>query len=102
MATLNLSAEKTIGVGIPWRQTSTKKARDLGPEVASLTQGLATQLRLGLDKNEVVVTKLSNMNGMIWSPKATNFKSKKKISKVALPDWLIKWQEQKRRVPPPL
>ena len=50
-----LNAKKIIGVGTPMRQTAIKKARDIGPEVASLTQGLATKLRLGLDKNEVVV-----------------------------------------------
>ena len=88
-----MNAKKIIGVGSPRRQTATKKARNIGPEVASLTQELATKLRLGLDNNEVVVTELSNMNGMIGSPKTANFKSNKIISKVALPDWLIKWQK---------
>ena len=69
-----LSAKTRIGVGIPRRQTATKKAQDLGPEVASLTQGLATKLKLGSDENEVVVTDLSNVNGMIGSPEIINFK----------------------------
>ena len=61
---------------------------------------MATTLRLVLDKNEVVVTELNNVNGMKGSPKTTNFKSKKKISKVALPDWLIKWQTKCAESPP--
>ena len=73
-----LNAKKIIGVGITRRQTATKKARDLGPDFASLTQGLATKLRLGLDNNEVFVTELINMNCMIGFPKNYKFQIKKK------------------------
>ena len=46
------------GVGTPREQTAAKKVRDLGPEVASLTQGLVTQLKIRLDENEVIMRNL--------------------------------------------
>ena len=69
-------------------------------------KGLAT---LGVNENKFgkipgVVNKLcaANRNGkeIIGSPKKSNFKAKHKISKVTLPDWLIKWQTKCAESPP--
>ena len=53
-----------------------------------------------LGKVSGIVSKLCaktmNGKGMIGSPKKVNFKAKNKISKVTLPDWLIKWQTKRR------
>ena len=65
---------------------------------------------LGVNENKFgkipgIVNKLcaANRNGkeIIGSPKKSNFKAKHKISKVTLPDWLIKWQTKCAESPPP-
>ena len=54
-----------------------------------------------LGKVSGIVSKLCaktmNVKG---SPKIVNFKAKNKISKVTLPDWLIKWQTKCAESPP--
>ena len=74
----------------------------------TIDKGLAT---LGVTENKFgkvsgIVNKLcaANRNGkdMIGSPKKLNYKAKHKISKVTLPDWLIKWQTKCAEPHPPL
>ena len=63
----------------------------------SLAQGLATSKKLKID---VRLRNISDMKGACGPPKIPNFKPPQKITKVTLPDWLIKWQKKSNEQPP--
>ena len=69
-------------VRTPREQTAAMKVEDLGPEVANLTQGLATQLKTRLDENEVIMRNLSSVKSTIGSTKVTNFNQRKRFRKL--------------------
>ena len=66
-----------------------------------LAQGLVMCKKLNVDENGITLRTLKSMNSMCGSPKTPIFKHKKKISKVILPDWLLKWQKMSIESPPP-
>ena len=74
-------------------QTQVNKAAKLGLE-------FATELRLGLNKNNVIMKSMSGVKSLTGSPKVTTFKQKITISKIALPEWLHKWQKLPLSNPP--
>jgi hypothetical protein len=66
-----------------------------------LAQGLAMCKKLNVDENGITLRTLKSLNSMCGSPKTPIFKHKKKISKVILPDWLLKWQKMSIESSPP-
>ena len=80
-------------VAKPGSQDAPKSSQQKGTKVARLTQGLATGIMIGLDKNEVIMKNLNDVKSSAGSPKSTAFKNKKVTKKIALPEWLKKWQK---------
>ena len=76
----------------------------LGLGIADLTKGVAKlSLSLSEKRDEVVVRTAESMQTKCVStplPNTPNFKSKKKTSKVALPDWLLNWQNDSKSTMP--
>ena len=67
-------------------------------------KGLAKCSLNGVDMDEVILRNVSSIKSLCVSPKKPLFKSsktsKKKISKIAFPHWLIKWQAISKEHPP--
>ena len=84
-------------------ETTVTRPSELGPDTADLAKGLAKCSMSGVDLDGVIWRNVSSMKSSCGSPKTPTFKSsksKQKISKIALPDWLIKWQTISKEHPP--
>ena len=64
------------------------KIQTPGLNVARMALGLATKLSIGTSENKVIINGAKCMKGLTGSPKAKTVKGKKKISKIAFPEWL--------------
>ena len=88
-------------------ETTVTRPSELRLGTDDLAKGLATCSMNGLDMNGVILRNVSSMKSSCGSPKTPTFKhskssksTKKKISKITLPDWLIKWQAISKELPP--
>jgi hypothetical protein len=77
------------------------KIQTPGLNVARMALGLATKLSIGTSENKVIMNGVKCMKGLTGSPKAKTVKAKKKISKIAIPEWLKQWQKIAADSPPP-
>jgi hypothetical protein len=71
----------------------------LGIEI--LVQGFATTQKLRIDVEGVILRNVYYLKSLCGSPKTAKFKPPEKVSKVTLPDWLIKWQNLSNEQRPP-
>ena len=76
------------------------KIQTPGLNVARMALGLATKLSIGTSENKVIINGAKCMKGLTGSPKAKTVKAKKKISKLAIPEWLKQWQKIAAESPP--
>ena len=76
------------------------KIQTPGLNVARMALGLATKLSIGTSENKVIMNGVKCMKGLTGSPKAKTVKAKKKISKIAIPEWLKQWQKIAADSPP--
>ena len=76
------------------------KIQTPGLNVARMALGLATKLSIGTSENKVIINGAKCMKGLTGSPKAKTVKAKKKISKLAIPEWLKQWQKIAADPPP--
>jgi hypothetical protein len=95
------SVMKNIVVDNPKAKKAPKKIQTTGQNVAKLALGLATKLNIGPSATEVILNGAKCVKSMTGSPKAKTLKAKKNNSKIALPDWLKKWQTIAAESPPP-
>jgi hypothetical protein len=99
-----LANSKCVAMEIPNPETGPPKVRSilpmaqkLGLGIADLTKGVSKMgLNLSKLQDVVVRTPESMLTKCVRAPlpEKPNFKSKKIISKVAIPNWLLNWQKR--------
>ena len=87
-------------VNKPVAMPSVRLPSELRLGTESLVQRLATTQKLRIDVEGVILRNVNDLKSSCGSPKTAKFKPPKKVSKVTLPDWLIKWQKLSNEQPP--
>ena len=98
----NVMPDKTQkhGFGTANLEEGLATAPNKTPKPNQIVTGAPDTIRNGIDVESVILRNVVDLKSLCGSPKTAKFKPPQKVSKVTLPDWLIKWQKLSNEQPP--